>query len=86
MNILWSILIGLVIGAFAKLFIPAREPGGVILTMFLGVAGALVAYLVGHSLGFYEGTGQTPGLVASILGSIFILCVYRLGKLDRGTT
>lgn len=83
MTILWTLLIGLLVGIIAKLLMPGRDSGGVILTMLLGVAGAFVAYFVGRSLGFYEGHGQTPGVIASILGAMLVLGVYRLAARPR---
>ena len=52
MHILWSLIVGLVVGALAKLFMPGKDPGGVIITMLLGVAGSLVAGFVGRALGW----------------------------------
>ena len=54
MHILWSLIIGLVVGALAKLFMPGKDPGGVIITMLLGIAGSLVAGFVGRAFGWYQ--------------------------------
>ena len=54
MHILWSLIIGLVVGALAKLFMPGKDPGGVIITMLLGIAGSLVAGFIGRALGWYQ--------------------------------
>lgn len=78
MTILWTLLIGLVVGAVAKLLMPGRDPGGVIVTMLIGVAGAFLALYLGRALGFYPGHGQGPGLIASVLGAVALLGVYRL--------
>jgi uncharacterized membrane protein YeaQ/YmgE (transglycosylase-associated protein family) len=77
MGLLWTLLIGLVVGALAKLFMPGRDPGGFIITMLLGVAGAFLAGYLGKALGFYQ-PGHAPGLIASILGAMLLLLVYRL--------
>jgi len=77
MNILWTIIIGLVVGALAKLIMPGRDPGGIIVTILLGIAGAFIASFVGRQLGWY-GPGQSAGIVASIIGAIVLLLVYRL--------
>lgn len=74
---LWTILIGLIAGALAKLIMPGKDPGGCIITMLLGIAGALVARYLGQSLGLY-GPGQSAGLVGATVGAILILLVYRL--------
>lgn len=85
MTILWTLLIGLLVGALAKLLMPGRDPGGIIVTMLLGVVGAFVAYYVGRALGFYAGHGNAPGIIASVLGAMLVLGVYRLATRSRGT-
>lgn len=77
MDILWTILIGLLAGALAKLIMPGRDPGGIIVTILLGIGGALVARFVGQALGWY-GEGQPAGFIAATLGAIAILIIYRL--------
>jgi uncharacterized membrane protein YeaQ/YmgE (transglycosylase-associated protein family) len=77
MGLLWTLLIGLVVGALAKLIMPGRDPGGFIVTMLLGVAGAFLAGYLGKALGFYS-PGRGPGLIASTLGAMLLLLVYRL--------
>lgn len=76
MYILWMLIIGLVVGALAKLVMPGRDPGGVIVTMLLGVAGALVAGLLGRSLGWYH-EGESAGFIASVIGALILLAGYR---------
>jgi uncharacterized membrane protein YeaQ/YmgE (transglycosylase-associated protein family) len=78
-SIIWILFIGLVVGALAKLIMPGRDPGGIFVTMMLGVAGALVGRLVGRLLGIYA-PGQRAGFFMSILGAILLLAVYRLAK------
>lgn len=77
MSILISLIVGLIVGALAKLVMPGRDPGGVIVTMLLGVAGAFIAGLIGQSLGWYA-HGEGPGIIASIFGAILVLAGYRL--------
>jgi uncharacterized membrane protein YeaQ/YmgE (transglycosylase-associated protein family) len=77
MHILIMLLVGLVVGAIAKLVMPGRDPGGVFITMLLGVAGAFVAGFLGHALGWYA-VGTGPGITASVLGAILLLAIYRL--------
>jgi uncharacterized membrane protein YeaQ/YmgE (transglycosylase-associated protein family) len=77
MQFLWMCIIGLVAGALAKLIMPGRDPGGIIVTMLLGMAGALVAGFLGRSLGWYQ-EGEGAGLILSVVGAILLLAVYRM--------
>ena len=86
MGFLWTLIIGLVVGAIAKLIMPGRDPGGIIVTMLIGVAGALLAGFLGRALGWYTDPGQGPGIIASIIGALILLCLYRLFTGRRGTT
>ena len=77
MEILGWILFGLVVGALAKLVMPGRDPGGIIVTMLLGIAGAIIGGFVGRSLGFY-GQGEAAGFLMSLVGAIILLALYRI--------
>ena len=77
MNILWAIIIGFVVGLLAKLLMPGRDPGGTIVTILLGIAGAVVAGFVGRSLGWYR-EGEGAGIIASVLGAMLLLFLYRM--------
>ena len=77
MAILSWILFGLVVGVIAKLLMPGRDPGGFIITILLGIAGALVGGFVGRAMGFY-GPDQSAGWLMSIVGAIVLLLLYRL--------
>jgi uncharacterized membrane protein YeaQ/YmgE (transglycosylase-associated protein family) len=77
MGILTWILFGLVVGVIAKLLMPGRDPGGFIVTILLGIAGALLGGFVGQSLGWY-GEGEAAGWIVSILGAIILLALYRM--------
>jgi uncharacterized membrane protein YeaQ/YmgE (transglycosylase-associated protein family) len=79
MSILWTVFIGLIAGALAKLVMPGRDPGGIIVTILLGIGGALVAKFLGQALGIYQ-EGQAAGLIGSTVGAIVILFAYRLVK------
>ncbi len=78
MHIIWSLIVGLVVGAIAKLIMPGKDPGGIIVTALLGIGGAMLAAFLGRSLGFYHAGDVGPGLIASILGAILILAIYRV--------
>jgi uncharacterized membrane protein YeaQ/YmgE (transglycosylase-associated protein family) len=76
-GIIGWIVIGGLAGAIAKLLMPGRDPGGCIITILLGIAGALVAGWIGHAVGWYD-TGEGAGFIAAILGAFIILAIYRL--------
>jgi uncharacterized membrane protein YeaQ/YmgE (transglycosylase-associated protein family) len=84
MSILWTLLIGLVIGAVAKFLMPGKDPGGIIITMLLGVAGSFVATYLGKALGLYR-DGSTAGFIMSVIGAMILLFIYRFFK-GRSTT
>ena len=79
MQFVWMCIIGLVAGALAKLIMPGKDPGGIIVTILLGIAGSLVAGYFGRALGMYQ-PGQGAGLIMSIVGAILLLAIYRLFK------
>jgi uncharacterized membrane protein YeaQ/YmgE (transglycosylase-associated protein family) len=82
MHLLWALIIGLVIGALAKLVMPGKDGGGILITMLLGVAGSVVANLIGHAAGWYRAE-EGAGLVASVVGAVVLLGVYRLATNRR---
>ena len=73
---LWWIIIGGLAGAIAKLIMPGRDPGGIIVTILLGIAGALLAGFLGSMIGWYE-PGEGAGFLAAIVGALIILGLYR---------
>lgn len=73
---IWALLIGLVVGSIAKLLMPGRDPGGLFMTMLLGIAGSLLAGWFGITMNIYL-PDEGPGFVASILGSMLVLAGYR---------
>ena len=84
MSIIWILIIGLVVGALAKLLMPGKDPGGVFVTALLGVAGSVLAHLIGRAGGWYR-ADEPAGFLASILGAVVLLAGYRaiLGYRDR---
>jgi uncharacterized membrane protein YeaQ/YmgE (transglycosylase-associated protein family) len=72
----WALIVGLVVGAIAKFLMPGKDPGGIIITMLLGVAGALLANFIGTQTGIYE-SGEAAGFVASVIGAVILLAIYR---------
>lgn len=75
--ILSWIVFGLIVGALAKLVMPGDDPGGIIVTILLGVAGAIVGGMIGRAMGFY-GPDQAAGYLMSIVGAIILLALYRM--------
>ncbi|HEX5817706.1 MAG TPA: GlsB/YeaQ/YmgE family stress response membrane protein [Gemmatimonadales bacterium] len=79
------ILFGLIVGAIAKLLMPGRDPGGFIVTMLLGIAGALLGGFLGRAMGWY-GEGEPAGFLMSLLGAIVLLAIYRMAIGRRART
>lgn len=71
-----AIIVGLVVGALAKLLMPGKDPGGIIITILIGIAGAVVGTFIGRALGFYS-ANQGAGIIASTLGAMLLLFLYR---------
>ena len=84
MGILGWIIFGLIIGALAKLVMPGKDPGGIIVTMLLGIVGALLGGFLGQMLGLY-GPGDPAGFFMSLLGAILLLAIYRMTMGRRRT-
>jgi len=76
-SLLWTLFIGLIVGAVAKLLMPGKDPGGWIITILLGIAGSFVASYLGRMLGWYQ-EGQSAGFIMSVIGAVLLLFVYRL--------
>jgi uncharacterized membrane protein YeaQ/YmgE (transglycosylase-associated protein family) len=84
-SLIWEAIIGLIVGALAKFIMPGKDPGGIFITMLIGVAGALLATFVGSHAGLYR-EGQRAGFLMSLLGAIVLLAIYRLIKRKSATT
>lgn len=76
-GIIGWIVFGLIVGALAKLVMPGRDPGGIIVTMLIGIVGAVVGGMVGRALGWY-GPNDGAGFLMSLFGAIILLWIYRL--------
>ncbi|HEX8296208.1 MAG TPA: GlsB/YeaQ/YmgE family stress response membrane protein [Chthoniobacteraceae bacterium] len=77
MDFLWMLLIGLVIGAVAKLLMPGKDPGGCIITMVIGIAGSMLAGVIGRAIGWTQ-PGEPVGFIGSVIGAIILLVIYRM--------
>jgi uncharacterized membrane protein YeaQ/YmgE (transglycosylase-associated protein family) len=76
-GVLGWVVFGLIVGVIAKFLMPGRDPGGIIVTMLLGIVGAVLGGFIGRALGMY-GPNQGAGMIMSIVGAILVLAVYRL--------
>ena len=77
MGILWTILIGFIVGLVAKFLMPGRDPGGFIITVLIGIVGSVIASYLGGALGLYK-VGETAGFIAAVLGAMLLLFIYRM--------
>ena len=85
MHLLWQAIIGLVVGAVAKLLMPGKDPGGIFITMLIGVAGSILAGFLGRALGWYA-PSQSAGFIMSVVGALILLLIYRLLRGRPATT
>lgn len=76
-HLLWTAIIGLVVGAIAKFIMPGKDPGGIFITMILGIAGAFIGTWIGRAVGHYQ-AGQSAGFLMSLVGAIILLGIYHL--------
>jgi uncharacterized membrane protein YeaQ/YmgE (transglycosylase-associated protein family) len=84
MHIVWMLIVGLIAGALAKLVMPGKDPGGIVVTLLLGVAGSFLAGFVGRAAGWYREGDTAPGIIASAIGALVLLGAYRLALRARG--
>lgn len=82
MHVLYMLLIGLIIGALAKAVMPGRDPGGIIITILLGIAGSVLAGYLGRELNLYT-PDEPAGFIASIGGAVVLLAIYRVVMMRR---
>jgi uncharacterized membrane protein YeaQ/YmgE (transglycosylase-associated protein family) len=79
LNLIWTIIIGFIVGLVAKFLMPGKDPGGFIITTVLGIVGALLATFLGRLIGWYQ-PGQSAGFIAAVLGALILLVIYRFIK------
>lgn len=82
MSIIAAIIIGLIVGAIAKLLMPGKDPGGWIVTILLGLVGSFIGTYAGQALGLYN-EGEPAGFIGSIIGAMLVLFIYRLATRSR---
>jgi uncharacterized membrane protein YeaQ/YmgE (transglycosylase-associated protein family) len=85
MSLVWTIIIGFVIGVLAKFLTPGRDPGGFVITALIGIVGSLIATYGGQALGIYQ-VGEPAGFVGSLVGAIILLVIYHLLRRTPTTT
>jgi uncharacterized membrane protein YeaQ/YmgE (transglycosylase-associated protein family) len=84
MDFLWMAIVGLIAGALAKLVMPGRDPGGIFITMLLGMAGALLATFIGRAAGWY-GANEGARFIGAFVGAVILLAIYRMAIGSRTT-
>jgi len=82
LHLLWEALIGLIIGAVAKLLMPGKDPGGIVVTIILGILGSVVASYLGQAVGWYQ-PGQSAGFIMSVLGALLLLAIYHFFRRSK---
>jgi uncharacterized membrane protein YeaQ/YmgE (transglycosylase-associated protein family) len=86
MHLLWALIVGLIVGALAKAIMPGKDPGGIVATMLLGIGGSIVADWLGSALRIYRPGKTGPGIVASVIGAVILLAIYRMIVRHRTAT
>ena len=76
-SLIGTLIVGLIVGALAKWFMPGKDPSGLLVTMAIGVAGAFLARFIGSALFGWYGDGGAPGWIMSILGAMLVLAIWR---------
>ena len=82
LSFIGAIIIGGLAGWVAKLIMPGRDPGGLLITVALGIVGAMVATWLGHQVGFYQ-YGESAGFVGAVVGALILLALYRVVRGNR---
>ena len=77
MGIIWTILIGFIVGIIAKFLMPGRDPAGFFITAIIGIVGSIIATYLGRFMGFYR-VGESAGFIAAVVGAIILLFLYRM--------
>jgi uncharacterized membrane protein YeaQ/YmgE (transglycosylase-associated protein family) len=85
LHLLWTAIIGLIVGALAKLIIPGKEPGGIFITMLIGIAGSFLGTWLGRLIGHY-GPDDSAGFLMSLVGALILLGIYHLIKRSQTAT
>ena len=84
LDLIWIVIVGAIVGLIAKLLVPGKDPGGIVVTPLIGIGGAIVATYLGQSLGLYD-EGENAKFIGSIVGAVVILVIFRLIRSRLGT-
>jgi uncharacterized membrane protein YeaQ/YmgE (transglycosylase-associated protein family) len=84
-HLIWTALVGLVVGYIARFFHPGKDSFGMIMTAVLGIAGSFLAQYAGAAIGWYK-QGETSGFIASVLGAIVLMVIYGFVKSKTDST
>lgn len=84
LDLIWIVIVGAIVGLIAKLLVPGKDPGGIVVTPLIGIGGAIVATYLGQSLGLYD-EGENAKFIGSIVGAVVILVIFRLIRGRLGT-
>jgi uncharacterized membrane protein YeaQ/YmgE (transglycosylase-associated protein family) len=82
LHLLWTAIIGIVVGALAKLIMPGKDPGGIFVTMLLGIAGSFLGTWLGRLVGHYQ-EGDSAGFIMSLVGALILLGIYHMVRRSR---
>lgn len=83
-SLLWTAIIGLIVDALAKLIMPGKDPGGILVTMIIGIAGSFLRTFLGRMVGHYQ-EGQSAGFIMSLIGAIILLAIYHFFRRRQAT-
>jgi uncharacterized membrane protein YeaQ/YmgE (transglycosylase-associated protein family) len=84
LDLIWIVIVGAIVGLIAKLLVPGRDPGGIVVTPLIGIGGAIVATYLGQFLGLYD-EGENAKFIGSVIGAVVILVIVRLIRGRPGT-
>ena len=83
-HLIWTAIIGLIVGALAKLIMPGKDPGGIFVTMLIGIAGSFLGTYLGRMIGHYQ-PDQSAGFIMSLIGAMILLGIYHLIRRSQTT-
>jgi len=85
LHFLWEAILGLIVGVVAKLIMPGKDPGGIFITMAIGIAGSMLASWIGRAVGWYA-PGQSAGFIVSAIGALILIGICHLARRKSAAT